>query len=1181
MQSAVNWLETMFRGVPMPLLQAWGSFAYVVGCALAIAAFGGFTFRLGERWVLGRERQSWDAKAFATIPATFLLIVSAGYLGSFVVLVPGAQTLESLKDLVVFVCIVLFGYPALITVPFAYGLSDLVEGVPPEFLLSWLPGYFINPACFWIAYQMFGKDPDFRRLRTWAKYLLFVVLFLVIEPPLWGFICAAEFTPEISYRNITPALVFTTSLTWIMAPLVMQGALPLARYLGVFWADIPGHVTEQALGRSGRSWVAAGQQTPAEGLPIRMFILTPFIALVLVMVGVTAYVALKSAEVDANKLAVRLHEETAANIDLQLDAYLSRLRQAGQATSVEALRSLLTALPIAAYGRALIIDRLGNIVTSSKGDVDPLDAVAITQLQPALQRGASFTPAIQFRFDYVTVKPVARERWLAHAVAYRDGTGTHDWIVLTAMPEAFYLAGVRTGNSRSAFVFALALLFSLAVAAPIASMVTVPMRRVSSAIRALAHGEPAGRVPSSHLEELAVLGQSFNDMAERMQQSFEALLAEVETRKQREHELRDSEARVRASENRLQLAVEAAKLGIWDWDIEQDQLTWDDGMHALYGVPRGEFSGSYQQWAKCVLPEDLARVEADIAATLRGEREFASAFSVRWPDGSTRSLRGVGRTLRGADGRALRMVGINWDVTQQLAAEQELLRHRSNLEELVAERTVALSVAVGEAEAANRSKSSFLANMSHEIRTPMNVILGYSQLLSRDRTLSEQQRRKIEIILSSGNHLLSLLNDVLEMSRIEVGRTELVLEVFDLDVLLRDVAAMFAESVAAKDLRLSFERDPRSVQKLEGDAGKVRQVVINLLNNAVKFTNAGQISVRACDSSDAHGKHLVKIEVVDTGIGVAGEDCQRIFNAFDQGGGGARRGGSGLGLAISRNFARLMHGDLTVRSQPQQGSTFTFTFQALPVPAKQERAELPMPARLASDQDRRRVLITDDVAHNRELLKDLLSKVGFETAVAADGEQALELEASWHPHLVLMDLRMPGIDGLETLRRLRARGCKAILVAFTASALAQSEEQARQAGADAFLCKPYRDAELLGKLGQLLGIRYAFELQPQEVQLKEVQSREVQSRELHARSAEPAAASGTSEVSVLSKLLTEVPESLLLELRNAALAGRAQRLQSLAEQVGRHSGGAALSIGMLARDFRYDALVAALDLRRR
>src|SRR5262245_19853764 len=256
MNAVIHGFESAFAGLPLPLLEVWGRVAYVIGAALAICAYSGITFRLGRGWGFGRERQAWDTRAVLSMSLTFLLVIVTGYAGSFVVLVPGAQTLESLKDLVVLLCVVLFGYPALLTIPFAYGLSDLIEGVPPDSLLDWLFGYFINPACFWVAYQLFGKNPDFRRLATWGWYLVFVVIFASVEPALWGFICADKFTPDISYRTITPALFFTTSITWLLAPPAMLAALPLARRLRLFWAEIPGHVAERPLGREGWVWEA-------------------------------------------------------------------------------------------------------------------------------------------------------------------------------------------------------------------------------------------------------------------------------------------------------------------------------------------------------------------------------------------------------------------------------------------------------------------------------------------------------------------------------------------------------------------------------------------------------------------------------------------------------------------------------------------------------------------------------------------------------------------------------------------------------------------------------------------------------------------------------------------------------------------------------------------------------------
>jgi hypothetical protein len=391
MTAIVAWYESVIGTIPLPLLEVWGRFAYIVGLFLAICAFGGFTFRIGERWGFGRMRQTWDAKAFLSLPLTAVLIIATGYIGSFIVLVPGAQTFESLKDLTVLLCIVLFGYPALIVVPFAYGISDLIEGVPPDFLLAWLPGYFINPACFWIAHQFFGKNPDFRIPVTWGRYLAAAVLFLALEPALWGYQCSEQFPGGISYRSITPALFFTTSVTWLMGPFAFLIALPLARRLGWFWAEIPGHVRERAIGAKEWAWESGRGETSADaaalqdGVPIRIFIFMPFIALVLVMVGATAIIALRSADDDALMLATKLHEQVSASIRMQLDDYLARAPADAQHDA--RLVAVLQGQTVGTKGRAFIRDGSGKTIASSAPDGDPVIESALAAL--AKQSGAA------------------------------------------------------------------------------------------------------------------------------------------------------------------------------------------------------------------------------------------------------------------------------------------------------------------------------------------------------------------------------------------------------------------------------------------------------------------------------------------------------------------------------------------------------------------------------------------------------------------------------------------------------------------------------------------------------------------------------------------------------------------------------------------------------------------------
>src|SRR6476619_6031074 len=261
MTPIITWYEMIVGIIPLPLLEVLGRFSYIVGLFLAFCAFGGFTFRIGDHWGFGRARQTWNVHAFLSVPLTFVLIIASGYVGSFIVLVPGAQTFESLKDLVVLLCIVLLGYPALIAVPPAYMLSDLIEGVPPSFVLSWAAGYFFWTAFVWMAYQLIGRNPDFRRMQTWRRYALFVALIMLFDPVMWGFICSAQFTSAISYRNISSALAFTLIVTWLLAPAAFLVALPVARRFGWFWAEIPGHVRKRAIGSSEWTWESGHGET--------------------------------------------------------------------------------------------------------------------------------------------------------------------------------------------------------------------------------------------------------------------------------------------------------------------------------------------------------------------------------------------------------------------------------------------------------------------------------------------------------------------------------------------------------------------------------------------------------------------------------------------------------------------------------------------------------------------------------------------------------------------------------------------------------------------------------------------------------------------------------------------------------------------------------------------------------
>ena len=494
-------------------------------------------------------------------------------------------------------------------------------------------------------------------------------------------------------------------------------------------------------------------------------------------------------------------------------------------------------------------------------------------------------------------------------------------------------------------------------------------------------------------------------------------------------------------------------------------------------------------------------------------------------------------------------------LSEMLAAILNSQKTRRDLELLVETRTTELRAARDAAEQAARAKGAFLANMSHEIRTPMNAILGYEQLLQTDPNLTNEQRRRLDVIRTSGDHLLGLINDILDMSRIEAGRVHLSVQPFDLHATLDDIGTMFATQIATRGISLGVQVDASVPQSIRADPGKVRQVLINLIGNAVKFTEAGGVRVRVDAARTGETQCLVKIEVEDTGSGIDPSDFDLIFGAFGQATGGAARGGTGLGLAISRNFARMMDGDIAVRSARGHGSTFTFTFAGTIVEdgAVETLGARDVRRRLAAGVATRRVLVVDDVPTNRDLLSETLTRAGFETRPAETAEEAIDTHDWWHPDLIVTDLHMPGMGGAEAIRKLRARGSTTPVIVVTASTDEDTAATVREAGAQRLLRKPHRQNELLDAVAAVLGV------------------------ELVAR--EPSATPREVRIPTapLREMVQEIPGPLVVALLEAARTARAARVLQLATEVQAHSPGAAESIRRLAHNFQYGALVDALE----
>ena len=453
-------------------------------------------------------------------------------------------------------------------------------------------------------------------------------------------------------------------------------------------------------------------------------------------------------------------------------------------------------------------------------------------------------------------------------------------------------------------------------------------------------------------------------------------------------------------------------------------------------------------------------VYQDLWQTIAAGQEWKGEFLNRKRNGGLFWEKASITAIRDEQGAVSAYLAVKEDITEQKFAQQALLRAKE------------------EAESATRMKSAFLANMSHEIRTPMNAILGFTELLLRDDSLSVQQRHYLTTVSRSGEHLLELLNDVLETSKIEAGQMRINSAPFDIRLMLDYLDSMFRQKIEDKSLVFSVDADRLEYGHFVADQQKLRQIVINLLGNALKFTQAGRIDLRVwtepCSGSEPTECYLF-FEVADTGIGIAAAEQESIFQVFSQTREGAQIGGTGLGLSISRSLARMMGGDIVVESEPGKGSCFRVHICARAVVAAKLRPMKKRVVGLVESGARRRILIVDDEILNREFLQSFLLQIGFDVAEATDGDTALGLIASWQPDLVLMDVMMPGMDGNATTRKIREQWPELKVVGLSANVFEEAERKAYESGMNLYVRKPYKEIELLHAIGEMLSVTFRYE----------------------------------------------------------------------------------------------------------
>jgi two-component system sensor histidine kinase/response regulator len=759
-----------------------------------------------------------------------------------------------------------------------------------------------------------------------------------------------------------------------------------------------------------------------------------------------------------------VYEQTRKRQDILLDLGLqlanavalgsvSALEQGASADLAQILERSI-AVEQVGYAAVLNADRLVLAERSTRLQPEAIDWTALRTLRAdvmyTLRRDR--TSRLPYLDILAPIHPDAGpERGPGRAASPQRGADAPLGYVRIGMSLESFGAELREAVLSAALATALAVALGAALMMVATRRAVAPVRRLVEAARGISAGDLDQTIDVRGNDEIGELASAFDHMLSRLrayrsevEAAHDNLEAQVE---QRTHALNEQTRNLALAERRLNLALDASQLALWDVDVASGAVYLSEGWSAMLGGAHRETQTTVTELVARVHPQDAHDVAQHFKAVLKSGADYSGEYRVRTLSGEWCWIQARGKVVeRNAAGMAVRMAGINANITERKRAEEELKRAKEA------------------AEAANRAKSQFLANMSHEIRTPMNGVLGMTELLL-DTELTENQRYLASTAQRSGEHLLEIINDILDFSKIEAGKLDLEHVPFGLRETVEEVVALFAERAQAKGLELACLIQPQLPDSLLGDPMRLRQILTNLLSNAIKFTQRGEVAVSVRALSTPPATMRVRFEVRDTGVGMAADSLERIFDAFSQADGTTTRrfGGTGLGLSIVRQLVHMLGGEIGVHSTPGAGSTFWFE---LPLEVDPESSAQPPPAPVLLQG--LRALAVDDNEASLDALTSQLSALGLQVDTASDPAVALARTAATSAcDLILIDLHMPGMDGLALARAVRARhphAARPRLFLLTDVGSTPDADRLRSAGIDGWLQKPVRLLDLRCRL---------------------------------------------------------------------------------------------------------------------